>query len=237
MNQNPRLCNFCDNPANSKEHVWSTWMHGLLKTGPALGYNNPIVTSFPDGTTTTSGPTNKPGSVFNIRIRAVCSTCNTGWMNRIEGKVKPFLTYMITGDPITINSEQMLFLSRWCALKFIVLEHSKVGESVTPRSDRIAFRENGTIPPYFHIYAGNHTSQTRSGAVRHAGTFSLTDERPPASLDGSGPNTQTISIILGRLFLHLNATRVGGFKIEDDTNIIPIWDRCRIWPDANASLT
>ena len=41
--------------------------------------------------------TGKPGNIFNIQVRSVCQNCNSGWMNRAEGAVRPFLDKMIAG--------------------------------------------------------------------------------------------------------------------------------------------
>jgi hypothetical protein len=49
-------------------------------------------------------------------------------------------------------------------------------------------------------------------------------------------NIQTISLVMGRLFIHLNAARVDGFDIESVYIVTRVWDECRIWPDPNSSL-
>jgi hypothetical protein len=158
-------------------------------------------------------------------------------MNRAEGAVKPFLSKMIQGESLNISAEQLNALAMWCAHKFIVMEHAAVGTSLTPRVDRIALRERGTIPEYFRIYIGNHSSKYKFGAVRHSHTMALSVDGPSPSLDGTARNIQTISVLMGRLFIHLNAARVDGFEIESALHITRVWDECRIWPRPNSSLT
>lgn len=116
------------------------------------------------------------------------------------------------------------------------MEHAALGTSVTPRSDRVALRENGTIPNYFRIYVGNHASASRSGSTRHSHTMARSPDGPSPSLDGTERNIQTITILMGRLFIHLNAARVDGFEIEDAYFISRVWAECRIWPNASSSL-
>lgn len=236
MNKPRRQCIFCDAPVGSKEHIWSQWMHDLLEPSPQGKYNRHTITRWPDGREETTGPTGKPGSVFDIQVRAVCGDCNTGWMNRREGEVRPFLEPMIKGEPITLTSQQVEVLAKWCAHKFIVMEHSERGTSLTPIRDRVALRENGIIPDYFRIYVGNHASKHRSGSVRHSHTMALSAEGPPTPVDGTARNVQTISLLMGRLFIHLNAARLDAFEIESSYFITRVWDECRIWPAANASL-
>lgn len=237
MNKLRRTCIFCNNYVDSKEHVWPTWMHELLDGNPMGKYNRQTINRHPSGAEEVSGPTGKPGNVFNIQVRAVCRQCNNGWMSIKEGEVKPFLELMVAGTPVTITSAQVELLAKWCALKFIVMEHSSVGTSLTPLSDRIAFKENGDIPPYFRIYVGNHLSKARSAAARHSHTLSLSPNGPVPPLDGTNRNIQTISIILGRIFIHINAARIDGFSIEDNYFVTRIWDECRIWPDPNCALS
>ena len=236
MNKPRRQCIFCDNPVDSKEHIWSTWMHDLLDGDPNGKYNRHTITRFPDGREEKMGPTGKPGNAFDIQVRAVCTPCNSGWMNRREGEVRPFLEPMIKGEPITLNPQNLESLAKWCAHKFIVMEHAALGTSVTPRKDRIALREHGTIPHYFRIYVGNHASKSWSGSTRHSHTMSRSTEGPSPPLDGTERNIQTISILMGRLFLHLNAARVDGFEIEGVYFISRVWAECRIWPNASSSL-
>ena len=56
-------------------------------------------------------------------------------------------------------------------------------------------------------------------------------------MDGTAKNIQTISLLMGRLFIHLNAARIDGFEIESTYFIPRVWAECRIWPRANSSLT
>lgn len=237
MNKPRRQCIFCDNFVDSKEHIWSEWMHDILEGQPDAKYNRHTVTRWADGREETTGPTGKPGNIFNIQVRSVCRDCNNGWMNRAEGAVKPFLRIMIAGEPISIDSEQMGALARWCAHKFIVMEHAAAETSVTPRCDRVALRDRGVIPPYFRIYVGNHASKHRFGSTRHSHSMARSLANGPVPpLDGTTRNIQTITILMGRLFIHLNAARVDGFEIESTNFISRVWDECRIWPSPNSSL-
>ncbi len=211
-------------------------MHSFLADGHAQrNYNRHTISRKPDGTEELSGPTGKPGGVFDIQVREVCRPCNQGWMNDREQGVRPFLEPMLKGDPITTTPEQMARLAQWCAQKFIVMEHASRGTSLTPRPDREALRIAGQIPPYFRIYMGNHLSKSRSASRRDSLTLSLSAAGPVPPLNGMYRNIQTISLIIGKLFIHLNAARVDGFDFESTYFVSRVWDECRIWPDPNSS--
>lgn len=236
MNKPRRVCIFCDNFVDSKEHIWSQWTHDLLEGNPHGKYDRTTIDRHPDGREEVKGPRGKPGNVFDIQVRAVCRSCNQGWMNAREQEVRPFLEPMIKGDPLFITADQLLALAKWCAQKFVVMEHSAIGTAVTPRADRARLKNEGEIPPYFRIYVGNHVSKSRSAAIRHSHTLSLSREGPIPPLDEADRNIQTISLIIGRLFLHLNASRVRGFEIETGIFVSRVWNENRIWPRPNSSL-
>lgn len=236
MNAPRRQCIFCLNPVDSKEHIWSQWMHPFLDEGnEKKNYNRHTITRDPDGSEELSGPTGKPGGVFDIQVRAVCRPCNQGWMNNREQEVRPFLEPMLKGEAITTTLAQMTGLAQWCAQKFIVMEHAARGTALTPRADREALRTGGQIPSYFRIYVGNHLSKSRSASIRHSHTLALSADGPVPPLDGMDRNIQTISLVVGKLFIHLNAARVEGFDIEGAYFVSRVWDECRIWPNPNSS--
>lgn len=82
-------------------------MHDLLDGDPNGRYDRRTITRFSDGREQRMGPTGKPGNAFDIQVRAVCIPCNTGWMSRREGEVRPFLEPMITGTRITIKPQNL----------------------------------------------------------------------------------------------------------------------------------
>lgn len=236
MNAPRRQCIFCQNPVDSKEHIWSQWMHPFLNEGSEKkNYNRHTISREPDGSEKLTGPTGKPGGVFDIQVREVCRPCNQGWMNDREQEVRPFLEPMLKGEAITITVDQMAELARWCAQKFVVMEYAARGTALTPRPDREALRTGGQIPPYFRIYMGNHVSKSRSASIRHSHTLALSADGPVPPLDGMDRNIQTISLVVGKLFIHLNASRVDAFDFEGTYFVSRVWDECRIWPDPNSS--
>ena len=238
MNGPRRSCIFCDNPVDSKEHIWSMWMHPFLEEGvPKTTYNRHTITRSPDGSEERTGPSGKPGAVHDIQVRAVCRPCNQGWMNDREMQVRPFLEPMLKGEDVTIAPDQMTQLAQWCAHKFLVMEHAAQGTALTPKADRIALKERGEIPSYFRIYAGNHISKSRSASIRRSHVFALTAQQPLPPLGEMDRNVQTISLVIGKLFIHLNAARIDGFELEEAYFVSRVWDECRIWPDANSLLT
>ena len=57
-----------------------------------------------------------------------------------------------------MNQTQIATLSNWAFLKCIMFENEQGGgnKRLTPREDRIRFRESRTIPDYYRIYVASH---------------------------------------------------------------------------------
>src|SRR3989337_3115102 len=115
-----KQCIFCDQPANSKEHFWPEWMHSLLPQLPDPTHGREVHDYNPHTGVKKRGVRGRPGAVHTIKIRAVCETCNNGWMNCLEQDVRPFLTPLIEATPVALDYEQMAVIARWIALKCIV---------------------------------------------------------------------------------------------------------------------
>jgi hypothetical protein len=170
--------------------------------------------------------------VETIKVRAVCVACNNGWMNRLEGEARPFLTPLIMGTPIALDFIQMSIVARWIALKCIVSEHSSGNADLTPRHDRFAFRENGIIPDYFRIYLINHNVPEGAWFNRHSLRLAVNQSEFDPPLMGARKTIQTITFVLGRVLVHLNAARIKDYTIESRfrTQPVNVWDQCRLWP-------
>jgi hypothetical protein len=232
MSRPQKQCIFCDNPANSKEHFWPEWMHELLPQLPDPRHNRKIHEYHPKVGHTESGVEHRPGGVHTIKLRVLCNDCNTVWGRGLEEEVRPLLTPLIEGTPVALDHSQMAVIARWITLKCILGEHASPNRSMTPEADRFAFRKNGTIPEYFRIYVINHNVTHGIGFKRHSLGLSLTGPPSDPPEWGTPKNVQTISFLLGRILVHLNASRIENYTIESRYRTVPInvWDCCRIWP-------
>ena len=211
-------------------------MHDLLPQLPDPRHNRELHEYHPKLGLSESGIKDRPGGLHTVKIRVVCSECNTVWMNQLEKKARPFLTALIKGSIVTLNAGEMTVVARWIALKCIIAEHSVPNYELTPRADRVALRE-GIIPPYFRVYLINHKEPHGIGYFRHSLGLSL--DGPPSIPPARGmpKNIQTVSFFLGRIFVHLNAARIDNYSIESRYLLTQIWDECRIWPFQRLPLT
>ncbi len=106
-----RKCLFCNEDANSKEHVWPQW---ILRLPPA---RRPVRQRLGTGKEVTySG---------DFKLKGVCSTCNNGWMSELETEAKPILGPIVQDLSIQLDLEDQTKIARWAFKTAIVLEGTK----------------------------------------------------------------------------------------------------------------
>lgn len=157
--------------------------------------------------------------------------CNSGWMNQLETKVRPFLTPIILGENVTLASEQIAILARWIALKVMVAEHDIPDVALTPLTDRIAFWREGEIPAYYRLYVAHNISGKNLYFRRHSHSVAKTSEGPIPPLDGTARNIQVVTMLAGKAVIQAVCARITDFTLENRSQVIGFHDRCRIWPD------
>lgn len=92
-----RACAFCGRTDQkiTGEHLWPNWIRKLLPPG-----RRRVALQLHDRPPTEWHKTNDMGA----RVNDVCRPCNTGWMERLERSVRPFLEPMISGKKTTLLS-------------------------------------------------------------------------------------------------------------------------------------
>ncbi len=70
----------------------------------------------------------------NMTIKAVCATCNNGWMAELEAKVEPLVQRLLSGDrKVQFTRAEVRLLVRWCQKTLAVLDRwNPEARCVTP---------------------------------------------------------------------------------------------------------
>jgi hypothetical protein len=139
----PRQCIFCENKADSLEHLWPRWILNLVPK--------------PDAIRIKIG--NSPAKIVkktDHEIKAVCYRCNEGWMSDLENDLKPTLGQMIQDSPIVLNPKDQTDIAVWAVKVAMVLEASTStirGLFYTER-ERQQLRLARTLPPRTTVLLG-----------------------------------------------------------------------------------
>src|SRR5438477_2513080 len=114
MSRQDKVCTFCGNEQGPfhKEDILARW----------------IMREVPHKKPWTKVTNKKTGKFFvtqsglGLLTRAVCRTCNNGWMSGLESLVQPILQPMMRGKPRTLSAEDQLILARWLMKTAMMME-------------------------------------------------------------------------------------------------------------------
>jgi hypothetical protein len=211
----PRRCIFCgENPATSKEHFWPTWMTKAIEFPASKSYTVATTHEHPPTGLFRSTKRTPNGSLNTMKLRVVCDSCNNGWMNRLEGEVRPTLEPLLRGTRSVLTPKNQNTLARWIVMKCIASEHSN-NTAMTPFEIRKSVMD-GDLPAAFRVYIGAHLSRPL-GYARTSHTVARHRGQPlsKASLqEGLTKNIQQVTFTAGALLVHINAS-VADVMFED----------------------
>jgi hypothetical protein len=95
-----RKCVFCERDVATLEHIYAEWLSEIVPgEGEMVHERGPVFPPGDDG-----GETWRHPRLFTLTVRATCEDCNTGWMNRLEERVKPLITLPIQGERQTLKT-------------------------------------------------------------------------------------------------------------------------------------
>ena len=141
----PRLCIFCENKADSNEHLWPQWILRRLKIDRPMRHSRGL----------------QPERIIpraEIKIRCVCERCNGGWMHDLENSNIPLFGCLMEDIAMPLNREQQLSLARWAIKTAMVQDaintHNR--ELFYTVSERLAVRHNTGLPAYSVLSASMH---------------------------------------------------------------------------------
>jgi hypothetical protein len=226
MAQPRHFCIFCGGGDLSKEHFWPQWAFDLLPESSG----HKIMRALGDGPLMTHR--DRQGATKTVTLRVVCRKCNTGWISRMEGAVRPLLTPLIVGQPIFLTVENQHALAEWIALKVILLEQSDKSQVVVTQAERTAFYESRQIPANMRIrLAVCGEGGWRCATVREAVWLTPLSRFQPQN---GRMNVQVSTIGAGDLLIHASVCNADGFDIDEAVPVNPAVF-C-LWPPSNENL-
>lgn len=225
-------CIFClEERKLSKEHLWSDWMGVHLKDFSKKEQNvSEYWRGAGKGKLQLITKNSREGAVFTKKFRVVCQKCNNGWMSHLDDRVKSFLEKILIGKDVTLSQKNIKILCNWIVMKVMVSEHNKE-DFVTLSQDREKFKNKSLIPFGYRVYLAKHDLDINGFYVRQCYTVSKSVKKPESDIKESEKNTQSVSIAIGKLLVHVIYSREPGLKIwkkiklSSLTNIYPLKKR------------
>lgn len=231
----PRNCIFCGRRGRiSKEHFWPQWLGRKIARPDQPSTVSEIHVGEGKSRPRLHARAVRQGDVTTRKLRVVCRFCNNGWMNTLEGQVKPLVLARLEGLDSPLTTEQTFALARWISMKAMLSEHEQRDVVLTPPEDRAALFQRSEIPGYYRIFVAAHSSKTHAAFFRHSTTVSRTKEGPDPKLPpGIRRNIQAITWLAGPLCFFVLAARVMDLDLDKIFRISVV---TRIWPAPESAV-
>ncbi len=173
-----RRCVWCGGQANSREHIFKK---DFKKT---LGITEPLPRAF-SGVNNQGARTTRPDPLFELKVRRVCRKCNSGWMNRLDLHVEPWI--LDTGNQTAWYACDPIKFRRW-AIKLAMMRSLVDNASAVPR-DHFHRLYNGDDLEEWHVFVGRAHFKEFRHAFSHYGINSVIKPAgapdPPGWIHGS----------------------------------------------------
>ena len=243
MAKPPGKCIFCGSGGLTKEHIWSEWTYKLVPKDPINSRTIHKVKTSRATKIVEQSANVVQGTSNSMRVRAVCSGCNSGWMSSLDNQAIPLLTPLIARQEFRLDStESLRLIATWVSMKLMVAEFIERATVSTTEYERDWLRHKLEPPLNWHVWACDIQPGTKweTGYYRESAGLFLLPEEPGAPLPPTGiknPNTQSVTIGIGRLLFHVIASTAPGYVISDrypmgGNTIAKIWPPkgVVIWP-------
>lgn len=103
-----------------------------------------------------------------LKVGNVCQRCNNGWMSRLENEVKPIISPMVLGTPVTLTASQQVQITAWLTKTAMMYDSMDKGEVFYDGLDRHHFRKAATPLSDTYAWLGCYSeSSFLRGSVFH----------------------------------------------------------------------
>lgn len=105
-------------------------------------------------------------------VRAVCQSCNSGWMSRLEQRTKPLLIQMIKGKRVEIDMRKQRDIAAW-AVKTIMVQNQLRPEAYTriPSEDYVKLATRVAPLSNMIVWSAHMTPPRHGRRIEHASDF------------------------------------------------------------------
>ncbi len=160
-----RRCVFCGSTSGlTREHVLPDWLTQIgLDLEPQIHHVGPI----------NKVPRQWSAKPFRTTVRAVCGTCNSGWLSDLEAAAKPLITPLILGEPRRLPFEDQALIAAWtCKTALVSLlissEEARLsGYGVPPTEYTELYAQRGRMEPLprSQYWSGSYTGERRGASI------------------------------------------------------------------------
>jgi len=162
----------------------------------------------------------------NLMLGSVCGSCNAGWMNNLEGEVRPFLVNLASRQlmPFELSRAERWSLARWALKTALALELATPEHEPRAPLSWLSTLRDGSFPGCIAAYIGAGKTQG-IGSVQGVGWWvAHDDDETPVVFPESGYGYKTA--------LHVGAAYIALAEIPDHPYVHMAWRDMHmpLWP-------
>lgn len=234
------LCGLTDVEID-KEHIWPQWLSGAI----LAGRQSPRVQKVRDGAVLEPYAVGKKPNAQGLgeytldeKMGIACKLkCNSGWMNDLEGKVKPFLEAMATTDmTLSLDLQQRSDLAVWIVKTAMVVEYADSGTKSFPG---FSVPEREYLKNYWRPPTGTRIWIFRSIGVRPAVFHGQLHLAGGGSTGGILVSAYSLTFLAGQFGFQLVRCGIRDWPTKSLLTVNDEWDDALIplTPETGKSVT
>lgn len=226
-----RRCVFCGGTPLTREHVIPQWLTDVLPEQERFrGQDQQIVLSPPGAARSLILlPHRRMREPFNaVTVKAVCRTCNSGWMNDIEVQARPYLTRLIDGQCLELNRVEITALATWVFKTALMAQLTSVEGIAALGAIYHAFYATRTPPENCVVWIAAHGAEDWALRVELVAALVVTEEDSRAAAPSDPINTVSATLGLGHILFHVVFTARASVSYPPLDEIHPAV--ARLWP-------
>ncbi len=166
----------------TKEHAWPQWMHAGTAVGAeqhsyAAGFQRSADDTMSE---LPNVAVHHKRSVLTTVVREFCTTCNSGWMSRLETRCKPLLKRLWAPSypfgSTSFSGDEVGALASWAVKTAWVRERVADRSNVAGAGTRELFARSQTPPPNTWVWVSRYAGAHDFGALSARMTVSHQDQ-------------------------------------------------------------
>ncbi|MGO8979837.1 MAG: hypothetical protein ACLP70_21235 [Streptosporangiaceae bacterium] len=120
---------------------------------------------------------------MDVKARAECTRCNSGWTRQIEEAVSLFLPKLIHGQQVELSIQDQQALGSWSVVTVLLLQHThnRAAQLVIPASDYVGVHETKSPTALMKVFTGYLEPPGRGGRVEASAEY-LAEDRSMADI-------------------------------------------------------
>ncbi|MDB5847462.1 MAG: hypothetical protein JWP29_1214 [Rhodoferax sp.] len=206
----PGRCIFCGEGQLTKEHIYAAWMKPYLTESKRTVHH--VTTSVHPALQHLADHRNEVGKMHlkgdhrSRALRAVCRSCNNGWMSVLQSSAKSVLLPFIQGTYHSPTREEQKAAAAWVTMFAMVFEQADLFTRAIDQKQRDFFMRHLKPPSNWLIWVAPFVGSKHSASTRHRGIL-FSGETPVETIPPGFMNMQcTVGVAGNMFFMSLSST-------------------------------